>query len=80
MDIVRAFCLTKSARTAKRPLPSREWRSVFGLKDITSATNVAEAPRAHKEVVEANGQIRALIFATPKQPWEEKCPLLQSPV
>ena len=47
---------------------------------MEAPTNVAEAPRAHKEVVKPNGHIRALILATPKKPWEEKCPLLQSPV
>ena len=47
---------------------------------MEAATNVAEVPRARKEVVKPNGHIRALILATPKNPWEEKCPLHQSPV
>ena len=33
---------------------------------MEAPTNVAEAPRAHKEVVKPNGHIRALILATPK--------------
>jgi hypothetical protein len=63
-------------RFAKGHCPWLEWRGVFGLKDIKSATNVAEVSRAGKDVVEPNGHIRGLMFATPKQPREEQCPLL----
>jgi hypothetical protein len=43
---------------------------------MRAATNVAEVLRTHKDVVKLNGHIRGLMFATPKQPREEQCPLL----
>ncbi len=76
MDIVSTLRSTKSKSTVGRPVSPAGVRSVFGLKAIKSATNVPEAPRAHNEVVKPNGHIRALMFATPKQPREEQCPLL----
>ena len=55
MDIVSTLRSTNYANTVGRPLSPAGVRSVFGLKAIKSATNVAEVPRAHKEVVKPNG-------------------------
>jgi len=51
----------------------RDWHSLWTEK---AATNDAKVPRTGKDVVKPNGHIRGLMFATPKQPRGEQCPLL----